>query len=74
MNFRVEQLEEMVRQLRDDRDRLLQDFKKKQLKDGEIIQRLNEELMAHNEDRKASLEEANQCQKVLEDTRYFQRQ
>lgn len=58
-----------IRKLKDERDALLNDIKQKQLEDGEIIQRLKEEVKAFYANRRASMEEANQYQRAFEEMR-----
>ena len=67
--FRVKKLEEKVEQLQDEMNKLDEDFKQRRLKDSEIIQRLNEELITHNENRKAILREISIYQQAVEDAR-----
>ena len=67
----MKELEERTHQLEVQNEQLIANFKQRQLKDSEIIQRLNEELMAHHESKKASMEEVDKYQRVIEDARYF---
>lgn len=66
---KVKELEERTHQLEVQNEQLIANFKQRQLKDSEIIQRLNEELMAHHESKKASMEEVDKYQRVIEDAR-----
>lgn len=65
----MKKLEEEVEQLQDEKNQLDENFKQRQLQDSEMIQRLNEELIAHNESRKTSMREVSIYQQAVEDAR-----
>ena len=67
----MKKLEEKVKKLEISNDKLVEEFKQKQSKDSEIIQRLNEELIAHHDSRRDSMEEVGRLELAVEDERYF---
>ena len=65
----MKELEERARQLEVQNVQLIENFKQRQLKDSEIIQHLNDELLALHESKKASMEDVNNYQRIVEDAR-----